>query len=344
MSFVFPPFRPWTPTHPCRILSWASAVPPRAVSNAEIAARHGLTLPDAMVRRTIGVASRFVAEPDLADSDLLAQAARACLSQADLAVEQLSKLLVTKFLGDRILPPTASIVQRKLGSNLAFPCMDVDGGSNGFLQALDTAARCIQTGDEHILVASGGLAHGFTSRTDLRTAFLYGDGAAALLLGPSDRPHILGSYFFSNPAFLDHTSGVRFLEITAIDFEAPDAPERMRDLLRVGNWKDQKDFLLEAARTTIDRLLSGTGLSLSDIDRFLVSEPNGPLHEAILEHAGIPRERTVAILPTHGHTMSAQLPLQWCEAQARDPLPEGRRTLFLSLGEGISGGGLIYQH
>lgn len=344
MPYAFPAYRRWSPSQPCQILSSASAIPDRPVSNQEIIERHGLKIPDAMVRRTVGVASRFVADADLADSDLLARAARACLEQAGLPVERLSKLIANKFLGDRILPPTASIVQRKLGSTLAFQCMDIDGGANSFLQALDTAARCIAMGDEHVLVVSGGLCHDFTSHTDLRTAFLYGDGAAAILLGPSTEPHILGSYFFSNPAFLDLSCAIRFIDIASVDVESPDAETKLRDLLRVGNWKDSQDFVLEAAKTTIDRLLDGAGLAIDEVDRFLVSETNGPLWESILAHVGIPQEKTESMLATHGNTMTANLPLLFAAGQAREPSLPGQHTLFLSFGEGISGGGILYKH
>ena len=344
MSYEFPPYRSWTPSRPCQILSYASAVPARSVSNQEIIDRNGLKLPDAMVRRTVGVSSRFVADANLADSDLLTRAARECLEKAGIPVERLSKLIANKFLGDRILPPTASIVQRKLGSNLAFQCMDIDGGANSFLQALDMAARCIAMGDEYVLVVSGGLCHDFTSRTDLRTAFLYGDGAAALLLGPADETHIVGSYFFSNPAYLDQACGIRFIDIASVDLDAPDAEAKMRDLLRLGNWKDSQDFVLDAAKTTVDRLLEGAGLAMGEIDRFLVSESNGPLWESILAHVGIPREKTESMLATHGNTMTANLPLLYAAGQSRTPLLPGQHTLFLSFGEGISGGGILYKH
>ena len=64
----------------------------------------------------------------LTDSDLLAAAAVQCLDQAGITVDQLSKILVTKFIGDRILPMTASLVQRKLGSRVAMHAVDIEGG------------------------------------------------------------------------------------------------------------------------------------------------------------------------------------------------------------------------
>jgi 3-oxoacyl-[acyl-carrier-protein] synthase-3 len=59
---------------------------------------------------------------------------------------------------------------------------------------------------------------------------------------------------------------------------------------------------------------------------------------------GIPREKTESLLATHGNTMTANLPLLYATGQSRKPLLPGQHTLFLSFGEGISGGGLLYKH
>jgi len=344
MSYVFPPPNPWRAQRHCRILSHAEYCPPRAVSNQEIAQAHGHKIPDAIIRRTVGVQSRHVAEADQADSDLLFLAAKNCLDSANQPVDGLSRIFCNKFVGDRILPPTASIVQRKLGATVAFPCMDIDGGSNSFLQAFEMAAKCIAIGDGPILLASGGIAHGVVSKTDPRTAFLYGDGAAALLLAPSEERHILSSYFFSNPEFMDLHRTRPFVAFASVDREAPGADAALRDQLQSGNWKDSLDFLLQAATTTVGHLLEQAGATFESVDRFLVSESNGPLWEAIVDHLGIPRSKTVSLLGQRGNTMSANLPTQWCVSQSEQPLPSGATTLFLSFGEGISGGGILYKN
>jgi 3-oxoacyl-[acyl-carrier-protein] synthase III len=344
MSHAFPPPKPWTARQHCQILSYAEFCPPRTVSNQEIIAGYGHTIPAALVRRTVGVESRRVAEPDQADSDLLALAARSCLESANLPVDGLSRIFCNKFVGDRILPPTASIVQRKLGASVAFPCMDIDGGSNSFLQAFEMAAKCIAIGDGPILLASGGIAHGVVSKTDPRTAFLYGDGAAAILLAPSQERHILSSYFFSNPEYIDLHRTRPFVEFASIDREAPGAAEQLRNQLQSGNWKDSLEFLLLAASTTVRNLLQEAGMDFDSVDRFLVSESNGPLWEAIVNHLGIPPSKTLSLLAQRGNTMSANLPMQLCAAQLQNPLPSGATTLFLSFGEGISGGGILYRH
>lgn len=342
-SHEFPPSRPWSAQRHCRILSCGEFLPPRTVANQEIIAAHGHRIPDAIIRRTVGVESRRVAEADQADSDLLAIAARNCLEQAGFPVDGLSRIFCNKFVGDRILPPTASIVQRKLGAAVAFPCMDIDGGSNSFLQAFEMAAKCIAMGDGPILLVSGGIAHGVVSGTDPRTAFLYGDGAAALLLVPSQERHVLASYFYSNPQYLDLHRTRPFVEFASVDRRTPEGEAVLRDQLRSGNWKDSLDFLLQAAATTVRCLLDEAAIAFDAVDRFLVSESNGPLWDAVVGHLGIPRSKTVSLLGQRGCTMSANLPSQWCAAQGGQPLPSGAITLFLSFGEGISGGGILYR-
>lgn len=344
MSFEFPEIRPWLATRHCRILSWASYVPPRVATNKEIIERHGLKVMEPIVKRTLGVESRHVAGPGMSDSDMLAVAAKECLAHAGIGVDDLSKMIVNKFLGDRLLPPTASILQRKLGASVAFQCMDIDGGTNGFLQALEMAAKCINSGDDHVLIASGGICHDLVDHTDPRTAFLFGDGAAAILIGPSDERHVLASYGFSNHAYIELQSGIRFMDLISVSFDAPDAETRARNLYSMGNWKDAQEFLLQAARTTVDRILETTGIAFADIDRFLVSESVGPLREAIVSHLGIPADKTLSLFATHANTMSASLPLLHCAAEAQRPSIPGSLTLFLSFGEGISGGGILYKH
>lgn len=344
MSFEFPAIHPWLASRHCRILSCASFVPPRQATNEELVERHGLKVMAPIVKRTLGVESRHVADPGMSDSDMLAIAAKECLARAGIGVDSLSKLIVNKFLGDRLLPPTASILQRKLGASVAFQCMDIDGGSNGFLQALEMAAKCVNAGDDHILIASGGICHDLAGHTDPRTAFLFGDGAAAILIGPSDEQHVLASYGFSNHAFADLQTGVRFMDLVSIPFDAPDAEQRARSLYSMGNWKDAQEFILQAARTTLDRILEATGIAFQDIDRFLVSESVGPLRDAIVSNLGIPADKTHSLFATHANTMSASLPLLFCAAESQRPSQPGTTTLFLSFGEGISGGGLLYKH
>jgi 3-oxoacyl-[acyl-carrier-protein] synthase-3 len=328
------------------ILATGAALPEAVVTNEELIARHGHGVTAAAVTKIFGVAARRVAAPGTADSDLLAEAARRCLARAGIAPERLSKLIVTKLLGDRLLPMTAALTQRKLGSGVAFQAFDVDGGINAFLQAVEVAAAAIAAGDELVLVASGGIVNRLVSRTDPRQAFLYGDGAAAVLLGPAPAlagaagPRIEASCVLTDPRGAGFARG---FEMRRYAHQAPGGhdPAALLDVYRAGDWKELRPLALEAVERVTAEVLSRTAVGLGDVDLVLVTENHGRLRSAVLEQLGVPPERSLSLLEGCGNTLSAMLPLLLDRALAEGRLGPGKRVLLVSIGEGLSCGALL---
>jgi len=346
--FSFPPVKKKYFHRFCRIAATAAHFPPTIVSNQQIIDQGGLSVTDSAMRKGLGVERRRIAEKGIADSDLLAEAARKCLDRAGLLPENLSKLLVTKFIGDRILPMTAALVQRKLKSPLAFHALDIDGGITAFLNALDYAVRCFSStasSDQHILIVSGGTHTAAISKTDPRLAFLFGDGAAALLLSSSADQHFLASYFYTNYHYYQ-SAGSRQLKMDK--WLSDDIYEKgnyalLYDFYRMDNWKETIDFTLEAARVTRDNLLLESGLSMKDIDWVLVTENNKKIHELTCETLSVPPEKTITVLNEYGNTMSAMLPILLDKLYTEERLQSGMTVMLISHGEGASGGGMIYR-
>lgn len=338
--FEFPPLQSVFWTRPCQIVSMARVLPKNRIDNQQIRERSGCALSERVIEKTVGVQIRYVADEDQSDSDLLALAAQQCLEQAGVQVEQLSKLMVNKFLGDRLLPPTASILQKKLGSSLALQCMDIDGGTHSFLQAFLLAAKCIESGDEYILIASGGLCHSLVSQQDPRIAFLFGDGATAVLLGKSEKNHLLSHYEFSS---YDHAYLHRAIAFHQLVNTQAETGQACYDLLTMGNWKEAQDFVVQAASHTLRVLLQEAGISQEEVDWFLVTEINGPQWQQIINALEIPAEKTRSLLASQGHTLSANLPMQWAALEQEGCWKPGQIIAMLSLGEGICGGGCLYQ-
>jgi len=116
--------------------------------------------------KTIGVERRHIAEKDEDDSDILAKSARGCLEKYGILPDDLSRIIVNKFVGDNFLPMTASRLQGKIGSKTAVHAFDIDGGISSFLYSMDAASRFINSGDEYILISSGGVISKFVSKAD----------------------------------------------------------------------------------------------------------------------------------------------------------------------------------
>ena len=347
-DFAFPEYKRKNIHRYTRILATATYFPDKVVTNQDIIDAHGLRVTDVAVRKTLGVERRRVVEEGLTDSDLLSEAARRCLRRASLQPDQLSKIIVTKFVGDRLLPMTASLVQRKLKCQVTMHAFDLEGGINSFLVALDLATRYISTTakeEQYLLILSGGIHRLPTSKTDPRLAFLFGDGAAAVLLSTSPRPHILASYTYTNHAYFD-AAGSRPLTMegwVASQIYEQGNYDLLYDLYQMGNWKDSADFYLQAAQVTRDKLLEASQLSPQDIDWVLVTENNKRLRDLTLERLGVPQERSLSVIHEYGNTMSAMLPVLLDTAYQEKRLADGATLMLISHGEGASGGGLIYR-
>lgn len=346
--YIFPEYKKRNIKQNSKIIATASFFPEAVVTNQDIIEAHQLAVTDVAIRKTLGVANRRVAGEGLADSDLLVKAAERCLIQAGIQPEQLAKLLVTKFLGDRILPMTAAMVQRKLNSKLAFHAVDIEGGIHAFVHALDLATRYISTTrdqDQYILILSGGIHVTPISKTDPRLAFLFGDGAAAVLLAVAEAPHFLASYSYSNPAYYE-AAGSRKLMMEQWFSESiyeQGNYSLLYDLYRMDNWKDSIDFYLQAAEVSRDNLLKESGRSMSDIDLVLVTENNKRIRDLTLERLGVPESKSLSIIADYGNTMSAMLPLLLDQVFRDHRLQPGMTVMLISHGEGASGGGMIYR-
>jgi 3-oxoacyl-[acyl-carrier-protein] synthase-3 len=326
------------------VLATASALPDTAVTNQDIITRHGHTVAASAIRKIVGVESRRVAAAGVTDSDLLAEAARRCLARAGMAPERLSKLIATKFLGDRLLPPTASLVQRTLGTSMAFQAFDVDGGTNAFLQAIDIATAAIAYGDDYVLVVSGGITNTLVTRDDPRQAFLYGDGAGAVLLGlapDGDASRIHATYQFTEPAARDHFRGFELRKCMTFDMHETKDYRGLLALYGGGEWKTVQQLVLTTVDHVAREVLARAGFTLAEMDLVLLTENHHRLWGAVLDHLGIARSKSLSLVSEYGNTMSAMLPLLLDRAVSDGRLLRGQRILLLSIGEGLSCGALV---
>ena len=347
-QFRFPEYRKRNIRRESRIVATASYFPQQVLTNQDIIQANDLPVTDAVVRKTLGMERRHVVGEGVADSDLLVEAARRCLAKAGLEPDQLSKMLVSKFLGDRILPMTAAIVQKKLQCRRAMHAVDIEGGISSFLYALDLGTIYISTTDDsaqYVLVLAGGIHHSTVGARDPRVAFLFGDGAGAVLLAPAEQKHFLASYFYTNHDYFD-VAGSRPLRMeqwfSDTIYEKGDY-SLLYNLYRMENWKESIDFYLQAARVTSDNLLKESGLSMNEIDLVLVTENNRKVRDLTLEALGVPEEKSLSLAGEYGNTMSAMLPVLLDRAMGEEHLKEGTTIMLLSHGEGASGGGMLYR-
>jgi len=179
-----------------RIAGTGSYVPERVLTNAEL--ERMVATSDTWIFERTGIRERRIAAPGETCSDLGTRAAERALEAAGVAAADLDLILVATCTGDAPLPSTACLIQQRLGAVRAAAC-DLSAACCGFVYALGVGDAFVKTGSRHVLVIGAEVMSMLMDWTDRGTCILFGDGAGAVVLSPSEGERgILSSHLHSD--------------------------------------------------------------------------------------------------------------------------------------------------
>ena len=318
-----------------RIAGTGHYLPGEPIGNDELIARHGLRVKPYFIRNHVGAETRHFAAPDEATSDLAAQAARRALEASGIPAGDIARIIVATVSGDYPTPATACVVQRKLGMR-GCAAIDIVGACAGFVQALDLASRCVMTGDGPVLVIGADIRSRQVDFTDLRTAFLYGDGAGAVVVVPSS-----GDAGVRHSILTADGDGAEAVYIPAGGSREPLTDAGLRDRRnRITMANGQR--VAAAARAGFvhlaERMVRETGVATDDVALACLHQPNLRLVEQVLADIGIPESRSWVNFARCANTTSASVPIALSQAVDAGRLREGDWLWLGAVGAGFSGG------
>jgi 3-oxoacyl-(acyl-carrier-protein) synthase III len=309
-------------------------LPGAPITNEELIARHRLRIKPYFIRNHVGVETRHFAAPAQATSDLAAEAAARAIAASGIPAAAIRRIILATVSGDYPTPATACIVQRKLGLRGA-AAIDIVGACSGFLQALDLGARCVATGEAPVLVIGADVRSRQLDFSDLRTAFLYGDGAGALVLtsGP-------GGAEIRHSILTADGAGAEAVYIPAGGSREPITEEGLRLQRNCITMRDGR-MVADAARAGFrhlaDRLVAETGVPGDAIDFVCLHQPNLFLVRQILCDLAIGEERTWINFPSYANTTSASVPIALSEAVAARRIAPDSWVWLGAVGAGFAG-------
>ena len=189
-----------------RITGTGSYLPPRRVTNAELAAElatRGIETSDQWIVERTGIRARHFAADGVTASDLALEASRHALESAGRKAQEIDLIIVATSTPDMVFPSTATILQHKLGV-AGCPAFDLQAVCSGFVYALTVADSMIRTGAaSRALVIGSEVFSRILDFNDRGTCVLFGDGAGAVVLEASDQPGILASDLHADGAYRD---------------------------------------------------------------------------------------------------------------------------------------------
>ena len=309
-----------------RIVGTGSYLPPRVVTNDELAKR--LDTSDAWIRERTGIRQRHIAEESQTSSDLALEASRRALESAGLTAADIDLVIVATSTPDFIFPSTACLLQAKLGVK-GCAAFDVQAVCSGFVYALATADSMIknQMANKALIVGAEVFSR-ILDWNDRATAVLFGDGAGAVVLAAAAQPGIHASVLHadgSQAGILSVPGNVCGGKIVGSPFLQMHGKEVFKFAVKV---------LDESAREVV----AAAGMSLADIDWLVPHQANVRILEATAKRMGLPRERLVVTVEHHANTSAASVPLALDEFVRAGKIRPGHRVMLQGVGGGFTWG------
>jgi 3-oxoacyl-[acyl-carrier-protein] synthase III len=314
-------------------------LPERVLTNVELEALSGHN--DAWIVERTGVRERRVAAAGETTSEMAKVAAQRACANAGINPAELDLIIVATVTGETHFPATACWLQAKLENTRAW-VMDVSVGCAGFVYAL-VLARALMLDDmaRTALIIGADRVTGITDYTDPRSCILFGDGAAALVLGMRQRAEsprgIVASRLYSDGS----KAPLLFRPLDAV--ASPDHPAHASEGVAF-MFMEGRAVYTHAVRAmteaTLD-VLEAAGLTLADLDWLVPHQANGRIVEAVGERLGLDPARVYQNISRYGNTSAASIPLCLDEMNEEGLLRHGQRVVLATFGTGFTWGATL---
>ncbi|OFW79604.1 MAG: 3-oxoacyl-ACP synthase [Actinobacteria bacterium RBG_19FT_COMBO_70_19] len=309
-----------------------SRLPDRVVPNAEF--ERLVETSDEWIRERTGIAERRFAAEGEVTSDLAVEAMRRALDEAGVAPEQVDLIVCATLTPDTPIPATAVWVQRKLG--ISCPAFDVNAACAGFSYALSTATAFIESGAaETVVVIGAEILSRVMDFGDRSTCVLFGDGAGAVVLRPSDGPGVLGSVLGADG------TAAEILIIPAGGSARPASVETVAagdHVIRMPAGREVFKRAVVEMANACRQLLEKSGATPDDVDLLIPHQANARIMVAVAERLGIGPERAVVDVADVGNTSAASIPIALDRAWRAGRIHDGDLVLLTSFGAGLAWG------
>jgi len=318
-----------------RIMGTGHYLPAKILTNVEL--EKTVDTSDAWVQTRTGIAQRHIAAPGEATSDMATAAARNALEAAGLAATDLDLIIVATISPDMQLPSTAMFVQRNLRTRPDCPGFDLAAACAGFIYGLSVADAYIRAGlARHVLVVGVELLSRIVDWTDRNTCVLFGDGAGAVVVGPSEDPErgILSTHLFADGEQIES------LYIPAGGTRTPithELLEQRKHLVHMAG-KEVFKYAVRALASASQVALKANGLRPDQVDWLIPHQANKRIIEAVVHRCGIPMERCYINIERTANTSSASVPIALDQAVREGAIKPGQMLVFCALGGGFAWG------
>ena len=322
-----------------KITGVAGYVPPRLLTNADLEKMVDTT--DDWIMERVGIRERHLADKGVASSDLAVEAVKKLEQQHPFDLQSVDLIVVGTVTPDMMYPSTACLVQNKLGISDTWG-FDVSAGCSGFLYALNTGAKFVESGQyKNVLVIGSDVNSSMTDFTDRAVCIIFGDGAGAALLQPAED---------GEPGIIDHVAqiegmGGQFLYMPGGGSLNPASHETVDQKMHYihQDGKNVFKYAVKKMAEMTEKVRAKHGLTGHDVDCFIAHQANRRIITATAERLGMPLEKVIINIDRYGNTTAGTIPLAMQTALEEKRLKKGDLVLLAAVGAGFTSGATLLR-
>lgn len=326
-----------------RIVGLGVYRPARVVDNAEICRRIDST--DEWIRTRSGIVTRRWADDSETLTVMASAAAGKAMSEAGISGDRVGCVLVATVTHLLQTPSLAALVTHEIGADGA-SASDVSAACAGFVYALGLASDMIRSGSvggerPYVVVVGAERLSDMTDHDDRSTAFLFADGAGAVVVGPADEPGIAPIVWGADGSAADlvrQKQDWRAAFTADGSAGAPAWPALTQEGSKVFRWASYE--MAPVAREALAR----AGISVEQLDAFVPHQANMRIVDALVKTLGLPERVAIARdIADQGNTSAASIPLALDRLRELGQVASGDLALLIGFGAGLVHAALVVR-
>ncbi len=334
------------PTFPIRrtlrgakISALGTYVPPRILTNADL--EKMVDTNDKWITDRTGIRERHLVDPGVTTSDMAVEAAKRCLAERGITGADVEVVIVATVTPDMLFPATACLVQNRIGARGAWG-FDLSAACSGFVYAMQVGAKLVESGaHSKVLVIGADTMSSILDYTDRSTCILFGDGAGAVLIEPTEEGEV---------GLIDYVheidgSGGNALYMPGGGSLHPPTVETVEKKMHYVH-QDGGSVFKYAVRKMAElseRILERNHLTGNDLGCLVPHQANKRIILATAERLGLPEDKVIINIDRYGNTTAGTIPLAMETARQENHLKKGDTILIASVGAGFTAGATLLR-
>lgn len=291
---------------------------------------------DEWIRARTGVERRHCVRDDETTGDMCVEAAKAAIEDAGIDVSDIDMVFVGTTTPDLIFPNVGTLVQHRLGIP-ACPAVSMEAACTSFIYALATVEKYIRAGESKCaLVIGAECITKLVDWNDRNTCVLFGDGAGAVVVKPSEEPGILATHLGADGQYKDllyYPVGVS----RELDKAGTDAAR----IMMTGN--EVFKVAVKTLGNVAVEVLEKAGIDKSEVDWLIPHQANIRIIQATAKRLDLPMEKVIVTVQDHGNTSAASVPMALDVGIRDGRIKPGQLILMEAFGGGFTWGSVLMR-